>query len=101
MRRLITLVVATALTVAMLAMPASAQPVFTGGLVNVTIVDVASGNQVAVQVPIGVAANVCDVNAAVLVNEFQDDGTADCTSEADSEAEFDAIIDRLPRGAVG
>lgn len=34
------------------AQAASAAPVVTGGLVNVTIVDVLSGNQVAVQVPI-------------------------------------------------
>ncbi|MGY1697003.1 MULTISPECIES: hypothetical protein [unclassified Geodermatophilus] len=43
-----------------LAAPASAQPVFTGGLVNVNIEDVN------VQIPIGVAANVCGVSVAVI-----------------------------------
>jgi len=43
-----------------LAAPASAQPIFTGGLVNVNIEDVN------VQIPIGVAANVCGVSVAVI-----------------------------------
>ncbi|SFU02439.1 hypothetical protein SAMN05660657_04826 [Geodermatophilus amargosae] len=43
-----------------LAAPASAQPIFTGGLVNVNIEDVN------VQIPIGVAANVCGVTVAVI-----------------------------------
>ena len=95
MRRLIALVVATALSVAMLAMPASAQPVFTGGLVNVTVVDVLNDNTVVavVQLPVGVAANVCDVNAAVLAQQV-DTGDAECTAEADSQAEIDDIIAR-------
>ena len=45
---------------------ATAQPVITGGLVNITITDVLNNNQVNVQVPIGVAANVCGVAANVL-----------------------------------
>ncbi|NEM06646.1 hypothetical protein [Geodermatophilus normandii] len=43
-----------------LAAPASAQPIVTGGLVNVNIEDVN------VQIPIGVAANVCGVTVAVI-----------------------------------
>ena len=43
-----------------LAAPAGAQPVFTGGLVNVNIEDVT------VQIPIGVAVNVCGVTVAVI-----------------------------------
>lgn len=43
-----------------LAAPAGAAPLFTGGLVNVNIEDVN------VQIPIGVAANVCGVTVAVL-----------------------------------
>ena len=35
-------------------------------LVNITVIDVLSGNEVAVQVPIGIAANVCGVQANVL-----------------------------------
>lgn len=50
-------------------------------LVNVTL-----GN-LAVQVPVGVAANVCDVNAAVLVGQFQDTGNATCEADADSTAD--------------
>ena len=61
--------------------PASAQPVVTGGLVNVTLVDVVdvNNNQVIAQVPIGVAANVCGVNAAVLAAADQ---TTDPVCEA-------------------
>jgi hypothetical protein len=58
---------------------ASAQPVVTGGLVNVTIVDVLSGNQVALQVPITVAANVCDVTVAVLAQGLAH-GPVDCSN---------------------
>ena len=35
-------------------------------LVNITVIDVLSHNEVAVQVPIGVAANVCGIQANVL-----------------------------------
>jgi hypothetical protein len=60
----------------------------TAGLVNVVLVDVLDiiGNRVIVQVPVSVAANVCDVNVAILVQEFQDTGAADCDSTADSRA---------------
>ncbi len=62
------------------ALPASAQaPVITGGLVNVTLVDVLSGNEVAVQVPVSVAANICDVSVAVLAQDLSD-GAADCSN---------------------
>ena len=49
------------------------------GLVNVLVEDVV------VQVPIGIAANVCDVNVAVLVSTFLDQAS-DCNADADSEA---------------
>lgn len=58
---------------------ASAAPVITGGLVNVTVVDVLSGNQVALQVPISVAANICDVTVAVLAQDLKD-GSATCSN---------------------
>ena len=48
-------------------------------LVNVVIGDVT------VQVPIGVAANICDINAAVLANQV-DSGDATCTATAESTA---------------
>lgn len=62
------------------ALPASAAPVITGGLVNVTIVDLVSLEQVSLQVPITVAANICDVTVAVLAQDLRD-GTADCTND--------------------
>jgi hypothetical protein len=70
---------AAASTVAF-ASPAAAQP-GQEGLVNVNITDVA------VQVPIGVAANVCDVNVAVLVQDLVDD-SAQCDANATPEAEI-------------
>jgi hypothetical protein len=52
-------------------------PVEQRGLVNVNITDLN------VSVPIGIAANVCDVNAGVLVGELRD-SPADCRSTADA-----------------
>lgn len=48
-------------------------------LVNVLISDVT------VQVPVSIAANLCDINAAVLANQA-DTGDATCTATADSVA---------------
>ena len=56
------------------AQSASAQPE-QNGLVNLTV------DNNTVQVPIGVAANVCDVNVAVLVNTFLDTAQP-CTADA-------------------
>lgn len=47
------------------------------GLVNVNIGDVT------IQLPIGVAANVCDVNAAVLAAAIVDTGSAECNAAVD------------------
>lgn len=58
---------------------AQAAPVTQQGLVNLNVTDVA------VQVPIGVAANICDVNVAVLVNDLIDQA-ADCNADADQTA---------------
>ena len=79
MRRILTLISVTALMVALTAMPAMAQPLFTGGLVNITITDVLNNNEVAVQVPIGVAANVCGVQANLLATGNVQQ-PVDCTS---------------------
>jgi hypothetical protein len=65
-RRFFATLFATALLAVGAAAPASAQPVVTGGLVNVTIVDAIDLTNVNVQIPIGVAANVCGVQANVL-----------------------------------
>lgn len=94
------MMIAAALAAA--ATPAVAQNVdVSGGLVDVTIQDVTvtalnnflndaqiaalndlvdAGN-VTVQVPIGIAANVCPtVNAAVLAQQLRQNGTAECTA---------------------
>ena len=71
-----------------LASPAQAQgPIFTGGLVNVTIVDFADVNveDVVVQLPISIAANVCDVDINVLAADLAD-GDANCTATSSSRA---------------
>ena len=71
-----------------LAAPASAAPVVTGGLVNVTIVDAIDVSRVTVQLPIAVAANLCNVEVEVLAADLADgDRTADCTATADSRAD--------------
>jgi hypothetical protein len=62
---------------------ATAQPVITGGLVNVTITDLLNNNTVTAQVPIGaalnLAANVCDVNVNVLANQLRNEAPT-CTN---------------------
>ena len=45
---------------------ASAQPVITGGLVNLTITNVLNDNTVTVQVPVTAAAAVCGVQVGVI-----------------------------------
>lgn len=66
-------------------------------LVNVTVVDVANQNNVllTLQLPIGIAANVCGVNAAVLALAAQNASGATCTATASSAADF---LANLPRG---
>jgi hypothetical protein len=75
------LVLAVAI-VAMLAfaLPAAAQPVDQEGLVNVNVGDVT------VQLPVAVAANVCDVNVNVLARQLRGGG-ATCDAAAESDAE--------------
>lgn len=58
---------------------AGAGPVTQRGLVNVNLTDVT------VQAPIALAANVCDVNVAVLVDRLSD-GSAPCRASADPSA---------------
>jgi hypothetical protein len=69
-------VAAVAASLCIAAAPASAQQ---EGLVNVALEDIV------VQVPVGVAANICDVNVAVLVNDLRDDA-AMCDATADPTA---------------
>lgn len=61
------------------ASPAAAQPTFQRGLVNVNVQDVT------IQVPVAVAANICDVTVAVLVSDLRD-GSAVCEAFAESDA---------------
>ena len=78
-RKLVAALFSSAIMAVTVAAPAGAQPVITGGLVNITIFDVLNENQISVQVPIGVAANVCGVQANVLARgEFQ--GPVNCTA---------------------
>jgi len=85
-RRLAVLLTAGALSTGAVAAPAaSAQPVITGGLVNVTIVDAVDINNNTVQLPIGIAANVCDVNANILAVQLRNGG-ANCDATANAVA---------------
>lgn len=86
MRRLVALLAVVAMMVVATAMPVLAAPVVTGGVVNVTIVDAVDVDRTTVQLPIAVAANVCDVDVNVLAADLADDGTANCTATADSRA---------------
>lgn len=70
---------------------ASAAPLVTGGLVNVTVTDVVDDVTVVVQdvnvglgAALGVAANVCDVNVNVLARQVRNGG-ATCTSDASGQ----------------
>jgi ChpA-C len=78
----------TALAFATTASTASAQP--QTGLVNVAV----TGNTV--QVPIGIAANVCGVNAAVLAHAVGQTGVS-CAADAQARA----ISSAGPRGGPG
>ena len=76
-----------------LAGPANAQPV-QSGLVNVNVTDVT------VAVPIAVAANVCDLNVAALVEDLQDDA-ADCKADANNTLEITQGPDTGPTQQEG
>jgi hypothetical protein len=81
-RRFIASIFASAVVAVGFAGPAAAQPIFTGGLVNVTIIDAldVNRNQINVQIPIGVAANVCGVQANLLAQgNIQE--PVDCTAK--------------------
>jgi hypothetical protein len=83
--RIRTLTAATALAAGSalaLAAPASAAPPTQSGLVNVNVSDLV------VQIPVGIAANICDVNVAVLVQDLLDDAAA-CNAAASPDATAD------------
>ena len=60
------------------------------GLVNVNVQNVALAIPVSVAVPIGVAANVCGVDANVLASDVQN-GSASCDATSTSQALSNAI----------
>ena len=64
--------------------PASASPLVTGGLVNITVFDVASHDNVQVAVPIEVAAQVCGVDVNVLTLQNQ---PIDCTNRTTQDVD--------------
>jgi hypothetical protein len=71
------------------ALAAGAQPPVQEGLVNVNL------SEIDVAVPVAVAANICDVNVAVLVSDLLDDSAA-CTTDIDQQVTF---ADDGPGGA--
>lgn len=90
-----------ATSLALLAAPAFAQNVNANNLINVNISNVAndiarnlsidvSQVPVTVQVPVGVAANVCDVDANILARGG-DDGTSSCDANNTSQALNQAV----------
>ncbi|HVL30333.1 MAG TPA: hypothetical protein VM326_06440 [Sphingomicrobium sp.] len=98
---------ALALCSASIAVPASAQVQVPAGLVNVTVgnvilkdiltdveinalndLDVLNNNQIQVQVPIGIAANVCGVSAAVIGKSTSNPA---CAAKSGSQALAQAI----------
>lgn len=66
------------------AVPAMASPVVTGGLVNVTVTDVANGvlsnDNIGVGAALNVAANVCGVAVNVLASQLGSSGPISCTN---------------------
>src|SRR5215207_5036677 len=78
MPRFIALVVVAVAAAVAATTPASAAR--QSGLVNVNVDDNV------IQVPVAVAANVCDVTVAVLVSDLRDTGESTCTALAASRA---------------
>ena len=88
----------------------------TAGLVNVTIpanllnnsfnqneIEILNDNQVniaapiSIQVPVGIAANLCNVTANVLVADLKQDGKADCTAQNASRALAQQVLRQKAR----
>lgn len=76
MRRVIAVLFVTALMVVLTVAPALAQD--QRGLVNVNVEDNV------VQLPVGIAANVCDVNANVLAVQLREGG-AECDAAVEPD----------------
>jgi hypothetical protein len=98
MKRMSAVLVATGALAIGVAAPASAQTTNQDGLVNVAVVDVLNNNNVFVnvQVPIGIAANICDVNVNVLAQQRRLGGSRQCMAEVDNAADATALVSQLP-----
>ena len=90
MRKLFaTMFLTCALAVGATAPMAGAAPVITGGLVNITVVDVLNHNTVTldrvvnIAAAINIAANVCDTSVAVLATIYDPNTGLSCTSTID------------------
>ena len=81
-RLLVSLFASALLALSVVGAGAAQPPINIGGpaLVNVQI------GTIEVNVPVAVAANLCDINVALLVADFRDDGDAECEADAESIA---------------
>jgi hypothetical protein len=98
MKRTLCVATAAASLAAGIAAPASAQNNGQqNGLVNVAVVDVLNNNNVVanVQVPVGIAANVCHVPVTLLASDVHS-GSATCNAGANGTADAQNIIRSLP-----
>lgn len=88
-KRSLTAVVLGGGLVAAAATPAMAQPVVTGGLVNVTVtnnnIPVVSYDNIGVGAALGVAANVCGVGVNVLATQLGNNAPVSCTSTSSGQ----------------
>ena len=88
-RRMLAAAVATSALsiggIAFTAAPSGAQPLVTGGLVNVTVTNLLNNNQVALQIPVNAAANVCGIAVNVLSSQLTS-GPVTCTSRSGNQS---------------
>jgi len=97
LKRVLGVVAVSAVMAVGAATPAGAQPPDQSGLVNVAVVDVLNNNNVVanVQVPVGIAANVCNVDLLVLAQQ-RPAASRSCTANAQGTADATNIIRSLP-----
>ena len=81
--RILTVLAAAALSIG-LAVPAAATPPPPH---NDTLIEIELLNGNTIQVPIALAANICDVDVNVLAVDLGPDGAATCTADANATAE--------------
>src|SRR5581483_12060498 len=89
-----------ALTLAATSTPALAATNSQNGLVNVNLQDIAVQAPVTVAVPVAVAADVCNVSAAVLAQQANA-GQATCTATSDSYALNQVVAQQMTGGGGG